>query len=464
MLRPTNISMPHFDLIIRNGTLVTPAAVFLTDLAIADEQIVAIEPELAGFAREIIDAQGFHIFPGLIDAHVHFNEPGRDHWEGWATGSAALAAGGGTLCFDMPLNSSPPTCDAASFAAKRAAAERSSLVDFALWGGLTPTSLAHIDELAALGVVGFKAFMSNSGLAEFPAADDMTLYDGMLRCARLGKLVAVHAENDSLTAGLAARAQADGRISARDFLASRPAIAELEAIQRAIMLAEATGCRLHIVHVSLGRGVAMVAEAAARGVDVSCETCPHYLVLSEDDLERLGPVAKCAPPLRPAAETEALWGHLAAGTITLVASDHSPSPPDMKGYNPSLAIPQSLNYFALWGGISGVQTTLPLLLSEGYHRRQLPLQRIAALCTTNVAQRFALPTHKGQIAIGAHADLAMVELDAAYQLSATDLHYRYPLSPFLAMPLRGRIIRTLRRGHTIYPHPPTAGGKLVNRE
>ena len=461
--------MPHYDLLIRHAIVVTPEGLLTADLAVAEGQIVGLDPELTGSAAEEIDARGLHIFPGLIDAHVHFNEPGREQWEGWATGSAALAAGGGTLCFDMPLNSSPPTCDAAAFQAKLAAAERSSLVDFALWGGLIPGNLGQLDELAALGAVGFKAFMSNSGIDEFPAADDLTLYDGMARCAQLGRLVAVHAENDQLTAGLAARAQRAGRRSARDFLASRPAVAEIEAIGRAIALAEATGCRLHIVHVSTGRGVALVAEAAVRGVDVSCETCPHYLVLCDDDLERLGALAKCAPPLRPAVEREQLWRQLADGQIAFVASDHSPSSPDLKGLSGPNTQHLTLNtqlpdFFGLWGGIAGVQTSLPLLLSEGYYARGLSLATVAAVTAANIARRFALPPQKGQLVLGADADLTLVELGARYRLAAGDLRYRHPISPYLDRELSGRVLRTFRRGATIFAQqhgPGQGGGRLV---
>src|SRR5581483_6374800 len=202
-----------------------------------------------------------------------------------------------------------------SFDVKRAAAEASSRVDFALWGGLRPDNLDRMDELAARGVVGFKAFMANSGIEDFHAADDLTLYEGMQAATRLGLPVAVHAESDAITSRLAARAVAAGRTGARDYLASRPAIAEIEAVGRAVLLAEETGCALHVVHVSTGRAVALIAAARGRGVDVSLETCPHYLVFTEDDLETLGAVGKCAPPLRPAAEVEALWQALAAGTI-----------------------------------------------------------------------------------------------------------------------------------------------------
>src|SRR5215472_15906262 len=374
--------MSRYNLILRNGTLVTAEGLKQADLAIADGCVAVIDAELAGTSKEEIDAGGLHIFPGVIDAHVHFNEPGRTEWEGFATGTRALAAGGATLFFDMPLNAYPPTVDAASFDLKYAAACASATVDFAFWGGLVPCNVERMDELAGRGVIGYKAFMANSGIDDFAACDDLTLYEGMAQAARLGRIVAVHAENDAITRELARRAQAEGRTGVRDFLASRPVVAELEAIQRAILFARETGCKLHIVHVSTGRGVALVAEARARGVDVSCETCPHYLVLTEEDVERLGAVAKCAPPLRPAAERETLWQHIADGTLPIVASDHSPAPASMK---------TGADFFAIWGGISGCQTLLALLLTQGWERRNLPLETIAALTAGNVAARFGLP-------------------------------------------------------------------------
>ncbi len=449
--------MPRYDLRITGATLVTPEGLVAADLAIADGLIAALAPELADPAAETIDASGLLILPALIDAHVHFNEPGRTAWEGWATGSAALAAGGGAVCLEMPLNASPPTLDAASFALKRAAAEAASLVDFALWGGLTPTNVDRLDELAACGVVGFKAFMSASGTTDFVAADDLTLYEGMVAAARLGLPVAVHAESDSMTAALAARAVAAGRVGVADYLASRPLLAELEAIQRAILLAAEAGCRLHIVHISSGRGVALVAEARARGLDVSCETCPHYLAFTEEDVVRIGAAAKCAPPIRDHATRAELWARLMAGEIDLLASDHSPAPPELKRWTP----PDS--FFATWGGIAGVQSTLELLLSEGHHGRGLALAAIARLTAGAVAERFAL-AGKGALAPGYDADLALVDLGANWTLGRDDLHDRHRLSPYVGMALRGRVVRTLRRGQTIYRDGKPAagaGGRLL---
>ncbi|GAC1468309.1 MAG: allantoinase AllB [Ktedonobacteraceae bacterium] len=430
-----------YDLIIRNGTLVTVTSTQQADLAIADQRIVAVGPEIGGTAREEIDARGLHVFPGVIDAHVHFNEPGRTAWEGLATGSRALAAGGATAFFDMPLNAHPPTLDVASFKLKQQAAQASSYVDFALWGGLVPENLDQLAELAECGVIGFKAFMSNSGIDDFSSVDDYTLYEGMRRAARLGTLVAVHAENDQITRVMAQQAIAQGKIGVRDYLQSRPVVAELEAIERAILFAQETGCALHIVHVSTGRGVRLVADALARGLDVSCETCPHYLVLTEEDVEELGAVAKCAPPLRPRVEQDALWQHLFAGSLPMVASDHSPAPASMK---------TSANFFNIWGGISGCQSLLQLLLTEGYHKRNLPLPVIASITSEYVARRFKLSAHKGELSLGADADIALVDLTQSVRLNASELLYRHQHSPYVGKTLRASVVRTLVRGTTIY--------------
>ena len=227
-----------------------------------DGVIAAVGPELEGGGREEIDARGLELLPGVVDAHVHLNEPGRADWEGFATGTAALAAGGATTAVDMPLNAHPPTLDGAAFDRKRACGERDARVDFALWGGLVPGNLEAMDELAERGVVGYKAFMADSGIDDFAAADDLTLYEGMRRAAALGLPVAVHAESREITSGLLARAAAEGRTAMRDWLDSRPAVAETEAIARAIHLAEAAGCALHVVHVSTGRGVALRGRGA----------------------------------------------------------------------------------------------------------------------------------------------------------------------------------------------------------
>ena len=298
------------DLVVRGGTRRHPDGAASGRRGHRGRPHRDVAPDAARAAPRRSTRAACTCFPGVIDVHLHFNEPGRTEWEGAATGSRALAAGGGTLFFDMPLNSTPCTVNAREFDRKRAALEASSITDFGLWGGLVPGSVRDMAEMAERGVVGFKAFMCDSGLPEFPRADDVTLFDGMREAARLGLPVAVHAESEELTRALAP--SASPARTARDFLASRPVVAELEAIQRALLLAGEHRRQLHIVHVSSGRGVALAAEARAQGVDVSIETCPHYLFFTDDDVERLGAVAKCAPPLRTVDEQQALWDELVA--------------------------------------------------------------------------------------------------------------------------------------------------------
>jgi allantoinase len=442
------------DVLIRGATVVGAGVL---DVAVADGLIAELGPELTGPAAEEIDGAGLHLLPGVVDGHVHMNEPGRAHWEGFETGTRALAAGGATTAIDMPLNAHPPTVTSAAFDEKRRCVERNAHVDVALWGGLVPNGVEEMDELAACGVVGFKAFMCSSGIDDFPGVDDLTLYDGMCRAASLGLPVAVHAESEAITSGLAQRARAAGRTAMRDFISSRPAVAELQAIARAITLAQESGCSLHVVHVSTGRGVTLVADARARGVDVSCETCPHYLVLTEADAEVLGNVAKCAPPLRRRQECESLWSALADGRLPMVASDHSPSPWEMKSGEDT---------FAAWGGISGCQTLLALLLSEGHQARGLELELIAQVTSGYVARRFRLPG-KGVVEPGADADLALVDLTASEEVSAEALLYRHRHSPFVGRTLGARVVRTLVRGQTVYADGeivgPRAGRVLIPR-
>jgi allantoinase len=444
------------DLLIKNATVIR-GAVEPLDIGIANGQFVELAPFINTPAKETLDAANLHAFPAMIDSHVHFNDAGenpdsRAHWEGIATGSAALAAGGGTLFFDMPLNSSPPTLTPEAFDAKRAHAEKTSLTDFALWAGLTPNNLDHLEALALRGAIGFKAFMSNSGMHDFPRADDLTLYRGMKLAAALNLPVAVHAESEEITAKLAAEAAAGNRSTIRDYLDARPILAEVEATARAITLAEETGCKLHIVHVANAKSVELVRRAVAHGyADVTCETCPHYLALSCDDVERLGSSAKCAPPLRTPADIDGLWTDLAAGKFAFVASDHSPAPPHMK---------TAPNFFEVWGGISGIQSTLPILLSRG---PALPLPLIAKLTAKNVAARYRIP-NKGEIKLGNDADLALINVNACYELTKDMLLDRHKQSPYLGRTFHGRITRTLLRGKTIFHNgkalgPPT--GRFV---
>ncbi len=253
--------------------------------------------------------------PGIIDAHIHFNEPGREHWEGIASGSRSLATGGGAVFFDMPLNSAPPTLNRQSFARKQACAEAKSVLDFALWGGLTPNNLDTMEEMAEAGAIGFKAFMSRSGTSDFSHSNAGVLKRGMKIAAACGLPVGVHAEDDEMTQALADERRSQGKIGWRDYLDSRPVEAELRAIRVALELAGETGCDLHIVHVSCPEGIDLIRDARDNGVRVTAETCPHYLLLTDDCVGEIGASAKCAPPLRDAARRDEMWMRLRAGMI-----------------------------------------------------------------------------------------------------------------------------------------------------
>ena len=423
-------------MIIRGGTVVTSRGVEKADIAIAGDQITAVGRNLGDDGEEI-DASGLHVFPGGIDSHVHFNEPGRTEWEDISHGSAALAAGGYTSFIDMPLNNLPVTTDVAAFDLKLEAMKRSSKVDFGLWAGLVPGNLDQLEPLVRRGVMGFKAFMCPSGIDEFPASDLNTIREGMKRIEALDSILLVHAEDP-------AHLLEPTGTGALDFIRSRPPDAEWSAIAQAIDLADATGCRLHVVHVSTARGLDLIREAQEKGLDVSGETCPHYLLYTEEDLQRLGGVAKCAPPFRTAADREALW------TAPMVVSDHSPSTLDLK---------RGDDFSMIWGGISGCQSTRQLLLAQN----RLDLAGVAAVTATNIARRLGLEG-KGDIAGAYDADLWLVDLEMSGTLNAVDLLYRNPFSAHEGQPIRGRTVRTLVRGQTVFVEgkPTTAPiGRLL---
>ncbi|HEX2852410.1 MAG TPA: allantoinase AllB [Opitutaceae bacterium] len=438
----------RLELIVRGGKIVTPDGVRRADLGVMRGRIAQISPEITEPAHATLNAKGCYVFPGIVDAHVHFNEPGRAEWEGIATGSAALATGGGTCFFDMPLNSEPPVLDAARLREKRALAEEKSCVDFALWGGLVPGNLDKLAGLRDAGAIGLKAFMCDSGVASFPRVDTATLREGMKRAAKLDMLVAVHAEDDALAAKLTAEKKAKGQTDAKAYLASRPVEVELEAIRIALELAGETGCALHIVHVSSPEGIALVTEARLQRVDVTAETCPHYLLLNDKGVAKLGAIAKCAPPLRDEKRRLALWGDLRAGRIQTIGSDHSPSLPEMK---------DSKNLFAVWGGIAGVQHGFELLLSEVAKTADKELPILAAVLARNVARRFRIDARKGLLEVGRDADFSLVKYGDEREIAADDLWTRHRISAYVGQRSRAHVTHTYVRGCAVL-----ADGRLTN--
>jgi len=438
------------ELVIRGGEVILPTGRAPADIAITAGVITAIGSGVREGA-EVVDARGLVILPGVVDAHVHFNEPGRADWEGWDAGTRGAAAGGVTTVLEMPLNAHPPTISAADFDAKLAVAARKALVDFGLWGGLVNDNLAELAGLAARGVVGFKAFMSESGVDDFRRVPDGVLAAGLKAAARLGVVVGVHAESHEMVERLSGEIRARRETDRLAWCRARPPAAELEAIRRLVSCVRGAGpgARAHVVHVSVAAGLAEVQAAREWGLSVTAETCPHYLDFDERDFERVGPALKCAPPVRDAASRERLWTALLAGEVDLVASDHSPCPAADKKKGEH-------DVWQAWGGVAGIQATLPVLLTDGVHARGLSLERVADLTATAPARLFGLYPRKGTIAVGADADFALVDPLRTWTFGPEHLQTRSGISPYLGRTFKGAAVRTIVRGRTVF-----ADGEVV---
>jgi allantoinase len=438
--------MKTADLVIRNAKLPTG----VVDLVIREGTISETAPNWNGQAGSEIDATGCLVLPGFIDAHVHLNEPGRTDWEGLETGTNALAAGGVTTFFDMPLNSSPPCLSAVEMEQKRALAKKKSLIDFGLWGGLTPDNADRMDELAEAGAIGIKAFLCDSGLDDFLASHRKTLQCGAAALAKHGLILGTHAESPDELQRI--RASIPSGPTWRDYAASRPESVEVEAVRMALEVAAESGCKLHVVHVTAPEAVLLIRDARDRGIDATCETCPHYLVLDETAMERSGPLAKCAPPLRPQATIEKLWQLLAEGHIHTIGSDHSPSPPDMKTGN---------DFSKLWGGIAGCQYAMPLFV-EAALKRGFSLEKISHLTSGSTAARFGI-ARKGALNAGFDADIVLLREVETAPIRAESLFTRHKISPYVGLPLGLEVHTTLVRGRVVYQNG-TLSGEPAGRE
>ena len=425
------------DLVIRGGTAILPTGQRPADIAITGGIISAIGGEVRD-AEAVIDATDLVVLPGVVDAHVHFNEPGRADWEGWEAGTRGAAAGGVTTVLEMPLNAHPPTTTPAAFDEKLAIASQKALVDFGLWGGLVPDNLDNLQILHQRGVIGFKAFMSDSGIEDFHRVSDDVLAIGLKVTARLNAIVGVHAESQELL-------ETQGALNPLAWCRARPAAAEVDAIRRLLvcMRGAGKGVRAHVVHVSCAAGLAEVDAARAKGVSITAETCPHYLAFTEQDFERIGPPLKCAPPIRDAGTREALWSEVLAGRVDLIGSDHSPCPAAAKQKGEH-------DIWQAWGGVAGIQATLPVLLTDGLHARGLSLERVAHLTATAPAQLFGLYPRKGAITVGADADFAIIAPDKQWILQPQNLEARSGVSAYLGREFTGKVVQTIVRGKTVF--------------
>ena len=384
------------------------------------------------------------LLPGLVDTHVHVNEPGRTEWEGFDSATRAAAAGGITTLIDMPLNSIPPTIDVDALEQKRDAARGRCHVDVGFWGGAVPASLGGLRKLHDAGVFGFKAFLTDSGVEEFPPLSDSELVHAMREVARFDALLIVHAESSILIG------EARGR-EYRDFLASRPARAEMNAVAQVIGTARSAGARVHVLHLAAGDALPMIADARAAGERISAETCPHYLTLAAEEIPPGATQFKCCPPIRDATNRDALWAGLASGVIESIVSDHSPA-------TPALKLAGDGDFGAAWGGIASLQLGLPLVWTAA-GARGFQLVDVVRWMARGPAELVGLPG-KGRIGVGADADLVAFAPDESFTVDPAKLHHRHPITPYAGRPLTGVVRRTWLRGEEIGTEPR---GRLLVR-
>jgi allantoinase len=431
--------------LVQGGTVVTGAGMHQADLLLRDGRVASWH--LAGqdaAADAVIDATGLLVLPGAIDVHTHFEEPDPNLLEGFHTGSMAAAAGGVTTVVEMP-QAHPTTTTAAQLAEKREIAERTSIVDMAFWGGVTLVNGQIEDDLRAMagaGAVAFKSFMASSS-PFFPAVDNARLLAAMRIAAETGLPYGLHAEDDSLLRDGIARMQAAGRTDALAHAESRPPLVETVAVAAALALAEETGAPVHICHVASIGALRLIAAARQAGVNVTCETCPQYLVLDTTDLERLKGFGRCAPAIRERAEVEGIWDYLLDGDIDLVCSDHC-------GFTVESKQRGEEDIFSVPLGLQGVQTLLPSVWSEGVSARGMDPSLAVRLLSERPAEIFGLAPRKGSLAPGSDADLVLFDPGRRWNVTVEDHFQRQPWSPYEGMAMTGRVVRTIRRGESIF--------------
>ncbi|MDV3221551.1 allantoinase AllB [Intrasporangium sp.] len=441
------------DLVIRADRVVTPTGEAARSIGVASGRIVAVEPLGAALEGSVVVdlADDEVLLPGLVDTHVHVNDPGRTEWEGFASATRAAAAGGVTTIVDMPLNSVPPTVDLAALDVKRRTAEDQVWVDVGFWGGAVPGNLSELRPLHEEGVFGFKCFLLPSGVDEFPPLDLAELVHVMREIASLDGLLIVHAE-DAETIERAAVGVVQGRRYG-DFLASRPREAENVAVAHVIDLARHTGCRVHVLHVSSAEALPLIAAAKDDGVRLTAETCPHYLYFAGEEVPDGATQFKCCPPIREADNLEQLWDGLADGALDIVVSDHSPSTPQLKALDTG-------DFGRAWGGISSLQLGLSVVWT-GARQRGFSLADVTRWMAEKPADLVGL-SHKGRIAVGADADFCVFAPEDGLVVDAAQLHHRNPITPYDGRRLLGVVRQTWLRGEPLDIDAPPRG-RLLRR-
>ena len=433
------------DIVISGGEVVAADSVFGADVAIAGGRIVAVgAPETMPKAKRTIDASARYVMPGAVDSHVHFRTPGYDYKEDWETGTGSAARGGVTTVLEMP-NTNPPTGTLEALRLKQSIAARQAYVDYGIYGLLDESNVAELEALIDAGVSGFKCFMGNT-FGDLPAPSDGAMLEGFEIIARRGMRCTVHAENASIMARRQARLEAAGRTDPLAHLAARPEICAVEAVSRAVVFAEWTGARLHIVHKSSKDALYVLREAKRRGVDVTVETCPQYLLLSTEDHKRLGNVLRVNPPIREPGHQEALWEALREGVVDMIATDHAPH------------LPEEKTRPIVWQcdcGFPGVETQMPLMLTEVNRGRMSICDYVRWACA-NPAKAWGLFPSKGVIQPGADADIVLVDMKREWSIDQSQLFSKSKISPWHGRQVRGGPVLTMVRGRVVME-----GGRIV---
>jgi allantoinase len=431
--------------LVRSRRVVFPGRVEAAAIEIRDGRVAAIRPfDAVEQSAEVVDVGDRFVLPGLVDTHVHINEPGRTEWEGFETATRAAAAGGYTTLVDMPLNNLPATTTVENLCLKQNAASGKCMVDYGFWGGAVADNSEHIAPLASAGVLGYKCFLVHPGIDGFTMVNRAQLETTMPRVAETGLPLLVHAELPGPIDEAVMRlkdANCDWR-QYSSYLASRPDAAEVQAIRLMIALARKYRCRVHIVHLSSVEALPDLKAARVEGLPITVETCPHYLHFAAEDIADGTTLLKCAPPIRSRASRERLWQALSADDIDLIATDHSPCPPDMKTR-------ANGNFLEAWGGIASLELGLPVVWTEA-QRRGLSITNITRWMSEQPAKLAGLDHRKGAIRVGHDADLAVFDPDRKRQVDPVNLQHRHAITPYAGETLSGVVEMTFVRGEKVF--------------